>query len=169
MARVLAISSQVARGHVGLSATALALERLGHEVWRLPTILLSNHPGHPRTAAVATPPDKLAAMIDALGANGWLEEVDAVLTGYLPSAAHVAVAAEAVTRVRARAARAVVYVCDPVLGDDPKGLYIAVEAAAAIRERSSARSMASRTRASRNGFGIASTNGVLSPARSKAR
>ena len=47
MARILAISSQVVRGHVGLSAIVPALQRLGHEVLPIPTIILSNHPGHP--------------------------------------------------------------------------------------------------------------------------
>jgi pyridoxine kinase len=43
----------------------------------------------------------------------------------------VAVVAEAVHRVRAHNPAAV-YFCDPVLGDDPKGLYIAEDAAHAL-------------------------------------
>ncbi len=94
MGRVLAISSQVARGHVGLSAIVPALQALGHEVIALPTILLSNHPGHPRFAGERIAPDLLMRMLDALEFNRWLGEIDAVLTGYLPSAAHVAVAVD---------------------------------------------------------------------------
>ena len=45
MAKVLAISSHVVRGHVGLDATVPALQYLGHEVWALPTVLLSSRPG----------------------------------------------------------------------------------------------------------------------------
>lgn len=134
MARVLAISSQVVRGYVGLSAAVPALRRLGHEVWPVPTILLSNHPGHARFAGAPVEPRLLTEMADALEANGWLGEVDAVLTGYLPSSAHVDAAAEFVARVRRLKAGAL-YVCDPVLGDDPKGLYIAPEAAVRVRDR----------------------------------
>ncbi len=134
MARILAISSQVVRGHIGLSAAAPALQRLGHEVWPMPTILLSSHPGHPRFAAAPMDPALLAGMAEALEANGWLGQVDAVLTGYLPSAAHVDVAAGIVERVR-RLRPGVLYLCDPVLGDDPKGLYIAREAAERVRDR----------------------------------
>jgi len=133
VARILAVSSQVVRGHIGLSAIVPALQALGHEVWPLPTIVLSNHPGHRNAAGVRTPVDRLDAMLDALSANGWLGEIDAVLTGYLPSAEHAAFAVRAIERVRQIGSEAIVLV-DPVLGDEPKGLYIDPAAAAAIRD-----------------------------------
>jgi len=133
LARVLAISSQVARGHVGLSAIVPALQRLGHDVWALPTVLLSNHPGHRHTAGTRIEAVGLQRMLDALEQNGWLGEVDAVLTGYLPSVAHVAFAAETVARLRT-GQPGLVYLCDPVIGDEPNGIYIDADAAAAIRD-----------------------------------
>ena len=66
MARVLAISSQVARGHVGLAAIVPALQGLGHEVIALPTVLLSNHPGHGTVAGEQVAPALLRRMLDAL-------------------------------------------------------------------------------------------------------
>lgn len=128
MGRYLAISSQVAHGHVGLSAIVPALHALGHEVIALPTVLLSNHPGHTKVAGQRVDPTVLGQILDALAANGRLEGIDAVLTGYLPSSEHVGVAAHAV-----RLAKPACYFCDPVLGDDPKGLYIADDAAQAIK------------------------------------
>jgi pyridoxine kinase len=133
MARIIALSSLVARGHVGLSAVAPALQRLGHDVIVLPTVLLSNHPGHARTAGMTVPAETLAAMLDALDANGWLGEVDGVLSGYLPSPAHVRFAASLVERVRRRRPDTRFF-CDPVLGDDPKGLYVDGETALAVRD-----------------------------------
>ena len=133
MARILAISSQVARGHIGLSAAVFALQRLGHEVWPLPTVLLSNHPGHAKVAGTRIEPDVLTAMVEALADNGWLAEIDAVLTGYLPSTEHVQVATNTIIRLRAWGKKPLVLV-DPVIGDDPKGLYIDVTAARAIRD-----------------------------------
>lgn len=134
MARILAISSEVVRGHVGNTAARVALQALGHEVWALPTIVLSNHPGHGHTSGTRLDPAALLAMVEALGRNGWLGEVDAVLTGYLPSAEHVEVARYAVEQVRAKRADARVLV-DPILGDHPKGLYLDAHAAQAIRNR----------------------------------
>ncbi len=134
MARILSISSQVVRGHVGNSAAVVALQRLGHEVWPLPTVVLSNHPGHPKVAGTRIPPEIMLAMVAALRDNGWLSEIDAVSTGYLPSAAHVAAAADVIGMVKAARPDALVLV-DPVLGDDPKGLYIEAAAAQAVREK----------------------------------
>jgi pyridoxine kinase len=135
MARILAISSLVARGHVGLSIVVPALQALGHDVIALPTVVLSNHPGHPHVAGTQIDPTVLTKMLDALEANGWLADVDAVLTGYLPTPEHAAFAAMAVRRVKALVrARAVTFLCDPVIGDDPKGLYIDSAAAEAIRD-----------------------------------
>jgi pyridoxine kinase len=132
MARILAISSQVVRGHVGLSAIVPALQRLGHEAWALPTIVLSNHPGHPCAAGMRIEPAIQRQMLAALERNGWLAEIDAVITGYLPSPDHVHVAAGVVRRLRG--GRNIVFLCDPVLGDDPKGLYLDVDAAVAVRD-----------------------------------
>jgi pyridoxine kinase len=134
MARIIVLSSQVVRGHVGLSAIVPVLQRAGHEVWAMPTILLSNHPGHARAAGMHVPVNTLLSMIDALDANGWLAGVDAVLTGYLPSVAHVDAALTIIGRLRSLRS-GVFVVCDPVLGDDPKGVYIDKDAAIAIRDR----------------------------------
>jgi pyridoxine kinase len=75
----------------------------------------------------------LKGMVDALDRNGWLDGADAILTGYLPSAVHVGFAADLIDRLRA-VVPGLRCVVDPVLGDAPKGLYIAPEAAGAIRD-----------------------------------
>lgn len=134
MARVLAISSEVVRGHVGNTAARVALQALGHEVWALPTIVLSNHPGHGHVSGTRLDPAALTGMVEALDRNGWLGEVDAVMTGYLPSAEHVEVARQAIEWVRAKRTDARVLI-DPILGDHPKGLYLDQRAAEAIRDR----------------------------------
>lgn len=132
MAHILALSSWVAHGHVGLSAAAPVLQILGHRVTQLPTIQLSNHPGFPHVAGARVPPEQLLQMIDALDRNGMISDLDAILTGYLPSAEHVDLAVEVIDRFRGRTPLVVV---DPVLGDSPKGLYIAQAAAEAVRDR----------------------------------
>ena len=43
MPKILSLSSQVAHGHVGHSATVFVWQRLGIDVIALPTIILSNH------------------------------------------------------------------------------------------------------------------------------
>lgn len=134
MATVIAISSLVARGSVGLRVTVPALQALGHDAIALPTVVLSSHLGYARVAGTAIAPETLAAMIDALDANGWLERVDAIMTGYLPTADHVDVAAALVARVRTRRPDVPLF-CDPVLGDTPDGLYVPAAVAEAVRHR----------------------------------
>ncbi len=132
MAHILALSSWVAHGHVGLSAVAPVLQILGHTVTQLPTTQLSSHPGFAPVAGGAVDPETLRALIGALERNGWIDAVDTILTGYLPSAAHVDMAVGLIDRFRGEKPRVVV---DPVLGDSPKGLYINREAAEALRDR----------------------------------
>jgi pyridoxine kinase len=132
MARVLALSSHVAFGSVGLAVIVPALQALGHEVVALPTVVLSNHPGYASFAGEAIAPATLDGIIDSLKANGWLSGIDAVLTGYLPTPAHVTVAQSSVRRIR-EANASLLFVCDPVCGDDPEGLYLEEATAAAIR------------------------------------
>lgn len=129
-APVLMLSSWVATGHVGLSAAAPALQALGRTATTLPTVILSNHPGFAAAAGQPVAPDILAGMRDALEANGWLAGHDALLVGYMPSPDHVAFAADLIDRLPG-----VRVVVDPILGDDPKGLYVPLPVAHAIRDR----------------------------------
>jgi pyridoxine kinase len=131
MANVLAISSHVARGHVGLAATVPALQWLGHEVWALPTVLLASRPGLGHLVRRETPAADLAAMLAALESDGCWPALDAVLTGYFPSPQSVTAAAEAIRRIR-QARPSIPVLVDPILGDDGR-LYVAGETAEAIR------------------------------------
>jgi pyridoxine kinase len=134
VSRILVLSSWVSFGHVGMSAAVPVLQALGHDVTQLPTTVLSNHRAWPLTAGGPVPPEQLTAMSDAIEANGWLADHDAFLAGYLPSPEQVGVACDLVERLRHLRPRIRVVV-DPVLGDDPIGLYLDEATAGALRER----------------------------------
>ena len=132
MAKVLSISSQVVYGHVGNSTAAFVLQRMGHEVLSLPTVLLSNRPGYKAIAGEPIDAGKLDAMLGAAWSNGWLAGVDAILTGYIPTAAHAALCEKVDQGARGRmrctfATRS--------SATSPAGVYIDEEAALAIREK----------------------------------
>jgi len=114
---ILSIQSEVVYGHVGQGAARFALQRQGHEVWALPTVLLSSHAGYPRVEGEPVSPDLLRRLLTGLDANGWLQRCDAVLSGYLGSPAQAEVVGEAVRKVRAANPLAL-YCLDPVFGDD---------------------------------------------------
>jgi pyridoxine kinase len=132
MARVLAISSQVVRGHVGLAATVPALQWLGHEVWAVPTVLLASRPGLGRLARHELPAPDLGAMLAALEADGCWAALHAVFTGYFPSPQSVRVAANAIRGIKHENPNIPVLV-DPILGDDGQ-LYVAEDIARAMRD-----------------------------------
>jgi len=131
---VLSIQSHVAYGHVGNAAAVLALQRLGHEVWPVHTVLFSNHPGHGTHRGRIVPPAEIADTIDGLAALGVLAQCDAVLSGYLGDAGTADAVLDAVARVKAANAKAV-YLCDPVMGDREAGLYVGEAIVAAFRDR----------------------------------
>ena len=120
---VLSLNSQVAFGHVGNSAAQFALQRLGHEVWAVPTVVFSNHPAHGVHRGSATEPERFAALIEGLAELGALERCDGVCSGYLGDAALAGAVAGAVDRVRG-ANPGAPYLCDPVIGDAGRGAYV---------------------------------------------
>ncbi len=132
MAKVLAISSHVARGAVGLAATVPALQHLGHEVWALPTVLLASRPGLGRLVKREVPAADLADMLSALEADGCWPTLDAVLAGYFPSPQSVAAAAQEIGRIK-MAKPGIAVLVDPVIGDAGR-LYVTAATAEAIRD-----------------------------------
>ena len=131
MAHVLALSSHVVRGHVGLGATVPALQYLGHEVWAVPTVLLASRPGLGRPVRYELPSRRVSAVLDALRSDGCWSALAAVFAGYFPSPRSVTAAARAIAAIKADRPGIVVFV-DPILGDAGR-LYVAAETAEAVR------------------------------------
>src|ERR1700722_6665694 len=113
---ILSIQSDVVYGHVGNGAARFALHRLGHEVWALPTVLLSNHAGYPNAAGETLSAGLLRQLVDGIAANGHLARCDAVLSGYLGHPDQAAVVAHAGREVKAANPKAI-FCLDPVTGD----------------------------------------------------
>jgi len=129
---VLSISSQVAYGHVGNSATIVALQTLGCTVIDIPTIILSSHPGHGACASIEIPAEKIDEILDVLWAQDRLDKVDAVISGYIKTPQQVAIIKKVIERVKTKNPSAI-YCCDPVIGDEHPGIYVAQTVASAIK------------------------------------
>jgi pyridoxine kinase len=134
MAHILAISSQTAYGPVGNSAAVPALESLGHTVLALPTVILSHHPGHGPPAGIRIPARDLGAMLDSLETLGVLERCMAVFTGYFAADEQIHAVERIIKRLKERRPK-LFYFCDPIIGDDPDGLYVPLPVAEAVRDR----------------------------------
>lgn len=135
--KILLISSHVAEGHVGNAALTFALQRLGAEVWDVPTIVLPFHPGHGPGTRIVPPPDAFAGLLNDLTEREDFASVDAILSGYLAHPDQAVAIAATVKLLKKRNPNAV-YCCDPVLGDEtPSGegrLYVTEAIAKAIRD-----------------------------------
>ncbi|MDX1576380.1 MAG: pyridoxal kinase PdxY [Kiloniellales bacterium] len=131
---ILSIQSHVAYGHVGNAAAAFALQRLGLEVWPVMTVQLSNHTGYGSWRGRSFEAEHIAELAQGLEEVGALAACRAVLSGYLRTAA----VGEAVLGALDRAQRCnpdALFVCDPVLGDHGRGLYVPEEVVAFFRDR----------------------------------
>lgn len=127
---VLSIQSEVVYGHVGNGAARFALQVLGFEVLALPTVLLSNHPGHGGMTGETIPAEKLRALLRGLAMRGIFKNTVAIVSGYLGEAAQAQIVLEAIDAVRQDNPSAI-YMCDPVFGDD-SGAYGKLGVAEAI-------------------------------------
>ena len=132
MARILLISSLTATSHVGATVSAFVMRRLGVDVAVLPTTLFGRHPGWGAPGGTVTPPDTLRGMWEGVRAQIQTRGrgFDAVMTGYMGDADHVALAAEIIDALMP--AHVLV---DPVMGDWDEGggrLYVPEARAEAI-------------------------------------
>ena len=120
---VLSIQSHVAMGYVGNSAAVFALQRMGHEVWPVHTLLFSNHPGHGDVGGKTLEPALLDDLIMGLARRGVLARCDALLSGYLGRVSTGAVVLDALSRAT-QANTDVKFVLDPVIGDEHTGVFV---------------------------------------------
>jgi len=133
---VLVITSQVVRGGISGRGLTFALERIGHDVWFLPTILLPWHPGQGKVTRIVAPASDFGAIVDDLAASPKLADIGAVITGYLGDADQAGPIAKLIGAVKAANPEAR-YLCDPVMGDhhgDSGTLYVPRSTAEAIRD-----------------------------------
>lgn len=129
---VIVISSHVVRGSIGNRAAVFALERLGHPVWEVPTVILPWHPGHGPAGRIIPDEAQFSTLIADIERAPWLDEVSAVLTGFMSNAAQVKAVAHLIATLKLRNPK-LQYICDPVIGDTT-GLYVAETTAVAIRD-----------------------------------
>lgn len=121
---VISIQSQVVHGHVGNSAVVYPMQAEGVTVAAVPTALLSNHPHYPTMRGTVLEAGLVADLLRGVEERGLVDRAAVLLTGYLGSLA----IAEHVVRFAAAALKRnpnLVYLCDPVMGDDDLGVFVA--------------------------------------------
>jgi pyridoxine kinase len=132
--RFLSIQSTVAYGHVGNSAAVFPLQRLGHEVWPVSTVLFSNHTGYGAWRGPLVPAGDVRDVVAGIEERGVLGSCDAVLSGYQGGADIADAILDAVARVKAANPDAS-YTCDPVMGNARSGCFVHPDIPVLIRDR----------------------------------
>jgi len=130
---ILSIQSSVAVGHVGNSAAVFPMQRLGFEVWAVPTVLFSNHPGYESHRGATVPIKTMRAMVDGIDQLDHFAHCDAVLSGYLGSVETGKFVIESVERIKSEN-KDTLYMCDPVIGDMTRRVYVENDIAEFVRD-----------------------------------
>ena len=131
---VISIQSQVAFGHVGNSAAVFPMQLHGIDVIAVPTTLLSNRPGYKTIRGRVLEARLVADLLLGIEERGAVESANMILSGYLGSADIAGVIADFVARAKARNP-ALLYACDPVLGDRDRGLFVREDIPPLVRDR----------------------------------
>lgn len=143
MPLVLVISSYVAASRVGGGIAPYVLGPMKVDPVHVPTCLFGRHPGWGPPGGGTVAPEIMAGMLEGVAANGLYALVDAVVTGHFSHPEQVALAAEAIARIRdtprgkahEHAPEKPFVIVDPVMGDEAPGLYVKPQVAEALAAR----------------------------------
>lgn len=130
--RVLSIQSHTVHGYVGNKAAVFPLQILGFDVDPINSVQFSNHTGYATVKGQVLDGEQLWALIEGLEANDLLHYTH-LLTGYIGSVSFLETILRVVDKLRSVNPN-LIYVCDPVMGDDGK-FYVKPELVPVYREK----------------------------------
>lgn len=121
---VLSIQSTVVFGYVGNKSATFPLQVLGFDVSTINSVQFSNHTGYKCFKGQVLNSNDLACLYDGLKENG-ISSFSHILTGYIGSQSFLEKVAEIVVDLKKKNP-SLVYVCDPVMGDNGE-MYVPAE------------------------------------------
>lgn len=134
MAHILTIQSHVVHGHAGNAAAVFPMQRLGHQVSSLNLLQFSNHTGYKTWGGSSLSLKELEDLIQGLKKLGILTQIDALITGYMASVEQSQAIYSFIAELKQQRPE-LIYCCDPVMGDEGRGLYVTPEVANFIQSR----------------------------------
>ncbi|XP_053952709.1 pyridoxal kinase [Anastrepha ludens] len=130
--RVLSIQSHVVHGYVGNKSATFPLQVLGFEVDAINSVQFSNHTGYKTIKGQVLQEKELGDLFEGLEANNLLQCYSHLLTGYIGNESFLRRISYIVKKLR-QINPNIVYVCDPVMGDNGK-MYVPEELLPIYRE-----------------------------------
>eukprot|EP00877_Chromochloris_zofingiensis_P002856 jgi/Chrzof1/12571/UNPLg00524.t1 len=119
--RVLSIQSHVVHGYVGNKCAVFPLQLLGFDVDPIMSVQFSNHTGYPVVHGKVFDGSHLTELTEGLTKNELIQHSH-LLTGYIGSLSLLQAIVQVAQQLK-HANPGLIYVCDPVLGDEGK-LYV---------------------------------------------
>jgi pyridoxine kinase len=132
MAHILTIQSHVVYGHAGNAAAVFPMQRLGHQVSVLNLLQFSNHTGYGSWGGKAISTEELQHVLNGLKNINVLAELDVIVSGYIGSVEQAHILYDVIVELKQQSST-FIYCCDPVMGDEGRGLYVKPDLAAFIQ------------------------------------
>lgn len=123
MANILSMQSHVAYGYVGNKAAVFPMQRLGHDVITINTVQFSNHTGYGSWTGDIMSIEHIDNIFKGLDERNVLDNLDAVVTGYLGDKTLGEVLLKWLDKIKAKNPN-LIYCCDPVIGDVGRGIFV---------------------------------------------
>lgn len=117
---VLSIQSHVAYGYAGNRAAVFALQRMGYDVTAIHTVQFSNHTGYGEWEGDIFNGDHIRRIITGIENRGFFEHCAGLLTGYIGSPE----IGEIILDVLPKLPNKCPWICDPVMGDVGRGIFV---------------------------------------------
>lgn len=125
------IHSKLSYGYVGCNTTSFVLQMNGRDVITIPTVLYSNHLSLPTVGGGIVPAFLFSDLLEGILKLNILDEVSTIITGYIGSSELVKITADFINTVKKEHSE-IIYLCDPVMGDMDRNLYVPEEVPQAI-------------------------------------
>lgn len=120
--KVLSIQSHVVSGYVGNKSATFPLQVLGFEVDAINSVQFANHTGYKLCTGQVLNEKDIVELVDCLIHNDLHKGYTHLLTGYVCSPSFLHAIAKIVKQLK-EANPGLIYVCDPVMGDNGK-MYV---------------------------------------------
>lgn len=125
------IHSKLSYGYVGCNTTSFVLQMNSQDVITVPTVLYSNHLSLATVGGGIVPAPLFSELLEGILKLNILSEVSTIITGYIGSSEQVKITADFIDTVKNKHPE-IIYLCDPVMGDMDRNLYVPKDVPQAI-------------------------------------
>ncbi|MDH6353962.1 pyridoxine kinase [Dysgonomonas sp. PH5-45] len=121
--KIITIQSRVVNGYVGNNTSELAIQLHGLDPIAFPTVLYANHSGFQPIYGSAITKDMFEQLVKGIEVVNITDQAKYMISGYIGSADVMDSIKDFVERTKNKD-KSKVYICDPVMGDRGRGLFV---------------------------------------------